>query len=160
GVAVGKLQLSAAIRVERPAAAREALAGWADERWFHQVVARSAAGALRRQADLPEALEAGPAAPAGGAGESWRIHFHVPLFAEQLDEQGLLLTTRPDLERVLSLAGDPALTPHLEIETYSWAMIPPARRAALGAATLLDCLEREFTWVLERLAVAPGRGRG
>jgi hypothetical protein len=34
-------------------------------------------------------------------------------------------------------------------------MIPPARRAALGAPTLLACLEREFAWVLDGLGVAP-----
>jgi hypothetical protein len=60
-------------------------------------------GALARQPDLPEALAA--AAGAGpGAAHEWRIHFHVPLFAQRLDEQGLLLTTQPDLERVLRLA--------------------------------------------------------
>jgi len=157
GIAIGKLQLSSAIRVERPAEARVALAPWADERWFHQVVARQAGGALARQPDLPEALAA--AAGAGpGAAHEWRIHFHVPLFAQRLDEQGLLLTTQPDLERVLRLAADGTLTPHLEIETYSWSMIPPALREQMGAPTLLDCLEREFGWVLERLAVAPHRG--
>ena len=154
GIAVGKLQLSSAIRVERPAAARAALAAWADERWFHQVVARSAGGALRRQADLPEALAAASAEDPA-ARDEWRIHFHVPLFAPRLDEQGLLLTTQPDLERVVRLAADGALTPHLEIETYSWSMIPPAVRERMGAPTLLDCLEREFGWVLDRLAVAP-----
>ena len=157
GVAIGKLQLSSAIRVERPAAALAALADWADERWFHQVVARSSGGALERQPDLPEAL-ASAAQSAPAAGDEWRIHFHVPLFAERLDAQGLLLTTQPDLERVLRLAADGTLTPHLEIETYSWSMIPPALRERMGAPTLLDCLEREFGWVLDRLAVAPRAG--
>lgn len=160
GIAVGKLQLSSAIRVERPDAARAALQGWADERWFHQVVARAADGRVRRQPDLPEALAEplsnaltdAPTTPQDSSTrEAWRIHFHVPLFATQLDEQGLLLTTQPDLQRLLQLAADPALTPHLEIETYSWSMIPSARRAALGVPTLLDCLEREFAWVLDRL---------
>lgn len=159
GIAIGKLQLSSAIRVERPAAARAALAAWADERWFHQVVMRQAGGALARQPDLPEALAAADGAGSGAAAHAeWRVHFHVPLFAQRLDEQGLLLTTQPDLERVLRLAADGALTPHLEIETYSWSMIPPALRERMGAPTLLDCLEREFVWVLERLAVAPHRG--
>lgn len=154
GIAVGKLQLSSAIRVERPAAARAALLPWVDERWLHQVVVRSADGALLRQPDLPQALA--PTTDQQSGGESWRIHFHVPLFAGQLDDQGLLLTTQPDLQRLLQLAADPSLTPHLEIETYSWGQIPPARRAALGAPTLLDCLEQEFAWVLDRLVAQAG----
>jgi len=157
GVAVGKVQLSSAIRVERPDAARAALGAWADERWFHQVVARAPDGALRREPDLPEALARAADPAPSPRGESWRIHFHVPLFAGALDDEGLLETTQPDLSALLPLVSDPGLTRHLEIETYSWSMIPPARRAALGAPTLLACLEREFAWVLDGLGVAPRR---
>ena len=40
------------------------------------------------------------------------------------------------------------VTRHLEIETYTFSALPPGRRLALGAETLLDCLEQEFRWVL------------
>jgi hypothetical protein len=153
GVSIAKVQLSSALAVSAPRAAQQALTGFADERWFHQVVERAPDGSLRRFADLPEALASlvGPASgPSDGrAAGAWRIHFHVPLFAAQLDEQGLLGTTRADLQALLA---EPLDAPHLEIETYSFDMIPAARRARLGAATLLECLEQEFAWVLEQLA--------
>lgn len=149
GVPVAKVQLSSAIRVTDPARHVAALRPWAEDRWFHQVVARDADGNIERIADLSDALA--DAAIAERAAE-WRIHFHVPLFAETLDEEGGLGTTRADLAALLALAADPAVTPHLEIETYSFAMIPAERRAALGADTLTRCLEREFAWVLDQIS--------
>jgi sugar phosphate isomerase/epimerase len=145
GVAIGKVQLSSAIRVPDPAGAVEALRPWAEDRWLHQVVGRMQDGRTVRRADLPEAL----ADPAALQAAEWRVHFHVPLYTDRLDEAGRLRTTRPDLARLLEVLADPSTSPHLEIETYSYAMIPAALRAAWGAATLLDCLEREYDWVLK-----------
>ncbi len=177
GIAIAKVQLSSALRLREPARHSGVLRPFAEDRWFHQVVARGADGALRRLADLPEALaEAGanataasraaPAAPRAAPGgrpgappreeggqrdEEWRIHYHVPLFAETLDADGVLATTQPELDALLSLVHDPAVTSHLEIETYSFSMIPAERRAALGVPTVGACLQREFEWVLGRL---------
>jgi sugar phosphate isomerase/epimerase len=148
GVPIAKVQLSSALRLADPARNAAALAPFADDRWFHQVVARSPGGALRRIADLPEALADAP----GTLDAEWRVHFHVPLFADQMDDRGALRTTREDLAALLALVHDPAVTSHLEIETYSFSMIPASRREALGAPTLGDCLQREFEWVLGQLA--------
>ena len=148
GVPIAKVQLSSALRLSEPARHAAALAPFADDRWFHQVVARAPDGGLRRIADLHEALEQAPGTRDG----EWRVHFHVPLFADRMDERGALTTTRADLAALLALVHDPAVTAHLEIETYSFAMIPAARREALGAPTLGDCLLREFEWVLGQLA--------
>src|SRR5262249_7011101 len=76
GVPIAKVQLSSALRLAEPARNAAALAPFADDRWFHQVVARSADGTLRRIADLPEALAEAP----GTRDPEWRVHFHVPLF--------------------------------------------------------------------------------
>jgi sugar phosphate isomerase/epimerase len=149
GVPIAKVQLSSAIRVADPARHLAALQPWAEDRWFHQVVARGTDGSLERIADLGEAL--GDEDAAGRAAE-WRIHFHVPLFAQSLDEAGGLGTTQDDLAALLALVADASVTPHLEIETYSFAMIPADRRAALGADTLAACLEHEFAWVLDQLS--------
>jgi sugar phosphate isomerase/epimerase len=143
-VPIAKVQLSSAIRVEQPARALDLLAPWAEDRWFHQVVVRQGDGSLRRLSDLAEAL-ADERAPEEGP---WRVHFHVPIFAERLDEEGRLGTTRADLQDLLDGCDDVA---HLEIETYSYSMIPSDRRRALGLATLQECLLREFGWALERV---------
>lgn len=149
GVPVAKAQLSAALVLRDPARYAELLRPWAEDRWFHQVVARAADGSLTRLSDLPEALAPG-APPALRAAAEWRVHFHVPLFAEQLDGDGALRSTQPEL-RALLACPELADVPHLEIETYSFAMIPAVRRDALGATTLLDALQREVEWVLERV---------
>ncbi len=164
GITIAKVQLSSALVVPDPVAAAERLRAFAEDRWFHQVIEQRADGSLRRIADLPEALDELDAlrhgdADAGGAAQTgagvavgpWRIHFHVPIFAEQLDDEGLLLTTRPWLEQLLAEVGDAEVTPHLEIETYSFELIPPDRRATLGTVELLDALEAEYRWVLAQL---------
>lgn len=145
GVFVGKLQLSSALAVERPARAAAALRPWADDRWFHQVVARLPDGALVRWPDLGAALDD----PRALAAPSWRVHFHVPIFAERLDASIALGTTRADLLRALEHAIGPQGPPHLEIETYSFELIPRARREELGAVELLDALALEFDFVLD-----------
>ncbi|HTE06964.1 MAG TPA: metabolite traffic protein EboE [Planctomycetota bacterium] len=156
GIPIAKVQLSSALSVPAPARHAAALARYAEDRWFHQVVARAPDGALQRWPDLPEALDALRGGAGHGERDDWRIHFHVPLFAERLGERGELGTTRGDLAEVLACVASGELTPHLEIETYSYALIPPDERAALGAGTLLECLEREFDWVLAELAAARG----
>jgi sugar phosphate isomerase/epimerase len=152
GVPVAKVQLSAALVLRDPARNAELLRPWAEDRWFHQVVARGRDGALVRLSDLPEALA--PDAPAAVRNaEEWRVHFHVPLFAARFDDDGALRSTQPEL---LELLARPELAdvPHLEIETYSFEMLPPDRRAALGVPTLLDGLQRELLFVLDALAAA------
>ena len=71
--------------------------------------------------------------------------------------RGRLRSTQPELRAFLA-CPELAEVPHLEIETYSFAMIPAERRAALGATSLLDALQREVEWVLERLAGAGPAG--
>jgi sugar phosphate isomerase/epimerase len=144
GVPIAKVQLSCAIVSAVANGRRERLAPFAEDRWFHQVILRGDDGALRRLADLSEALDDESAL----AADEWRVHFHVPLFAEQLDDEGLLTTTRPDLERLIELIQSTGVTDQLEIETYSFGVLPLERREALGAVSLLDCLEQEFRWVL------------
>ena len=40
------------------------------------------------------------------------------------------------------------MTHHLEIETYSFGLIPDERRSQMGALELIEGLEKEFAWVL------------
>jgi len=140
GVPVHKLQLSSALRIARvDAAARAALTAFDEPTYLHQVVARRGMD-LTRFSDLPEALGRGSAAD----GEEWRVHFHVPIFVDTLPEFG---TTQDFLSQVLALHQEAPISPHLEVETYTWGVLPEAlTRDGLEAA-----VARELTWVKERL---------
>jgi sugar phosphate isomerase/epimerase len=146
GIRVGKVQVSAGLRVRMDPGDRallDALRPFAEGVYLHQVVERRA-GRLVRYLDLPEALEA--AARNGGGLREWRIHFHVPLFREEL---GRFASTQDYLRGVLGLLRQEAHTPHLEVETYTWDVLPEAyRRESIVAA-----VARELRWVLAELGV-------
>lgn len=142
GIAIPKIQLSSALRLPRADGdARKLLAPFVDGVYLHQVVARNAMG-LTRYTDLDDAfasLESGPAEP-----PEWRVHFHVPVF---LDGVGALATTQPDLKAVLARQRRAPLTQHLEVETYTWGVLPPEKRSA----DLASDIAREVAWVKQAL---------
>jgi hypothetical protein len=115
-----KTQVSAALEVTDPAEAADALAGYVEPRFLHQT--RSAAG--QAYDDLPEAL-----LEAAAATSPWRIHFHVPVHAEALPP---FRSTTPVLRAGLrALVGGPvARCDHLEVETYTWGVLPAQYRPA------------------------------
>ena len=151
GGRLGKIQYSSALTLANPGAnaeGRRALLALDEPRYLHQVTGRGEAGLVRAD-DLPEvagALEGGDASSWLGC-EEWRCHFHVPVDLEALPGLG---TTRAHAEAVLELAlRDPAAWEeeelHVEIETYTWDVLPaPAR----GAGDLVDGLEREYRAVI------------
>ena len=128
GIRVGKAQLSAALIV--PADAHDELRPFADPVYLHQVTER---GSHRSWPDLPEALAD------NGGGEEWRVHFHVPIFVERY---GALRSSQDHLERCIRRVR----TSHLEIETYTWDVLPPELKASS-----IDSIAREYEWVLDVL---------
>lgn len=143
GIPIHKVQLSAALRIARvDDAARARIAAFRDAVYLHQTVARAANGSMRRFVDLPQALEG-----ADGQDEEWRVHFHVPVFAEP---EPPLDSTRGALERLLAIHRRRPVAPHLEVETYTWNVLP-AEACGAGAMSVVDGIERELRWVLERL---------
>ena len=141
GIAIGKLQLSSALRVASlDAESARQLAAFDEPVYLHQVVERSN-GALRRFVDLPQAL----AGSATATGAEWRVHFHVPVFLEQMTHFG---TTQSFLAEILALHRADPISPHLEVETYTWDVLPAAyRNVGLSAA-----IARELNWVKAQLA--------
>ncbi len=140
GIRIVKVQLSSALRVVDPgdAAGRAFLEPFAEDTYLHQVVRRSDAG-LVRHTDLPEALRAArdrPCAP----GEEWRVHFHVPVF---LAHAGQLQTTQPYLAELLDLLRRETVCRYLEVETYTWDVLPPEFREDDVAVAIA----RELAWV-------------
>ena len=141
GVPVHKLQLSAALRVPVVTPEARAALGAYDERvYLHQVVSRRD-GRLDRLHDLAPALARG----ADADGEEWRVHFHVPLFVSDL---GPFRTTQDFLAEILALHRRAPISAHLEVETYTWDVLPAAVR---GGRVEKD-VARELRWVLDRLA--------
>ena len=145
GIAVGKLQISSALKAPLgDPAARQALAErlrpFAEGTYLHQVIERRRDGSLHRHADLGDALRCinDPMAA------EWRVHFHVPVFAA---ECGGLSTTQAELRETLDLLLHRPFCTHLEIETYTWEVLPPALRLDLQRS-----LRREYDWVLGALA--------
>ncbi|MDD9945216.1 MAG: metabolite traffic protein EboE [Myxococcales bacterium] len=141
-IQIAKLQLSSALRIEHMTnGTREALLPYLDRVYLHQVVERLGSG-FNRYADLCEALE-------HHAWQSedaeWRVHFHVPVFLEQMKRFG---STRGFLQEMLALQRQRRLTHHLEVETYTWDVLPDE----MQATGLTTSIERELRFCLSELS--------
>lgn len=139
GIAVPKIQLSAGLRLPEATPERlERLGDFADEVYLHQTVVQSG-GALHRYLDLPEALARAPR-----AGAEWRVHFHVPIFLREL---GAFESTQQDLLPLLDELARAEPCPHLEVETYTWDVLPEALRDV----PVESAIARELDFVSKRL---------
>ena len=142
GIAVPKIQLSSALKLPRIGPeTRGLLEPFDDGVYLHQVVERNEDG-LRRYADLDEAF----ATLASGDLREWRVHFHVPVF---LEECGAFATTQSYLKTILTQHRRRAITTHLEVETYTWGVLPQAKRQE----SLAGEIAREIQWVKRQLGV-------
>ena len=136
GIAIGKVQLSSALKircVDSEIVTR--IAPFDEPVYLHQVVARQGTR-LTRYLDLPDALDDVAHTPSG---TEWRIHFHVPVFLEELEE---FSTTQDFLREILAIHRGAPISQHLEVETYTWDVLPESlRNVSLGAA-----IARELNW--------------
>lgn len=144
GIRISKLHLSSALTLRPGAEALTRLQDFQEDTYLHQVVVRDGAARLRRFRDLPEALAAAEAEP-GAVGEEWRVHFHIPLHSEP---ESVFGTTADHLAGVLDvLAENRGICKHLEMETYTWEVMPQA----MHSPDVVDQLEREYIWTLGEL---------
>ena len=121
-IRINKVHLSCAIELPDPtdAAQRDALAAYVEPRYLHQSFAQSPDRSVHSQPDLTRELCDTPPQPFADA-RRWRVHYHVPVDADRI---GPLRTTRPDLSRALAAVKSLPYAPHLEVETYTWAVLP------------------------------------
>ncbi len=139
GIRISKLHLSAAMKMEPTETVRAQLEAFKEDVYLHQVIERLPDGTLARHRDLDVAL-----AEKGNA-EEWRIHFHVPLHSPEVD---WFASTRDHIGGVLDLLrADPALCSHLEMETYTWEVLP----GDLKNCDVVDQLVGEYEWTLAEL---------
>jgi hypothetical protein len=146
GIKISKIHLSSALKVRPTAAAREELQKFSDNVYLHQVVVCQSDGQRFIYRDLPDALAGEPPASEDEVPDSeWRIHFHVPLHAPVAPP---LENTSDHLLGVLDLlAENPALCSHLEMETYTWEVLPPE----LKSQSVVEQLAGEYEWTLAQL---------
>ena len=143
GIKISKLHLSSALKVKPTPESRTALAAFADDTYLHQVVVQRADGTREIYRDLDDALACEPRHTAPGT--EWRIHFHVPLHAEPM--AGFENTADHLVGAMDILQANPGLCSHLEMETYTWEVLPPE----LKSQDVVEQLTAEYRWTLDRL---------
>ena len=142
GIKIGKIQLSSAIKIDIPTDIRrrqlilEKISPFAESTYLHQVIARNCNSTFKHYPDLSTALSQFLITEA----QEWRTHFHVPLFIRNYQ---LFESTQEHLEKLLQLLPNHCLTHHLEIETYTWEILPSEMKL-----DILTSIEREYQWVL------------
>ncbi|MGH2852167.1 MAG: metabolite traffic protein EboE, partial [Solirubrobacteraceae bacterium] len=142
GVPVFKLQEAAAVHVaDVTAETVELLERYVDTVYLTQTVERRD-GELRRFVHLEEAIAAWREDPSPG--REWRVHFHVPVFLEELGE---LRSTRFAIEDALAFHRSHEVSRQLEIETYTWDVLP----AELKHGDIVEYVAQELEWVRSQL---------
>jgi sugar phosphate isomerase/epimerase len=136
GIAIGKVQLSSALRIAAvDAASPDQLRPFDEPVYLHQVIQRDG-DTLTRYRDLPDALEQAATA----IGSEWRVHFHVPVFLDRLKDFD---TTQDFLREILAIHRSSPISAHLEVETYTWDVLPDRYRNV----GLSEAIARELNWV-------------
>lgn len=141
GIRISKVQLSAALQAPATAEICAALAPFAEPVYLHQVKGHAASGAQFAWFDLPTALEE---IPGFTDLDEVRVHFHVPLFFTGNGPIGSTAgTLTPEFFQELRAGA----CPHLEIETYTFDVLPPE----VHPGDIVESIAREYAWVLGRL---------
>ncbi|MSU59261.1 MAG: hypothetical protein EXS35_14020 [Pedosphaera sp.] len=164
-IKLSKIHLSNALRVTPTPEVREALRAFADDIYLHQTVVRREDGSRVIYRDLGDALACEPLAVEDGQSpiadrqtdadsphsalrtphSEWRIHFHIPLHSPPTELFG---NTADHLLQTLDvLAANPALCSHLEMETYTWEVLPEEMKNR----SVVDQLVSEYEWTLAAL---------
>lgn len=141
-IPVFKLQEAAAVQVPKvtPAAVNE-LRRWAESVYLTQTIEKKD-GKLTRFLNLEDAIAAWEKDPSGE--REWRIHFHVPVFLETLSEH--FRTTRFAIAEALAFHKARPLSAQLEIETYTWDVLPKH----LKTGDIVDYVTLELEWVMSQ----------
>jgi len=143
GIKTGKIQISAALKSPMPEIIEdrknfiEAFQKFNEPVYLHQVIARKKDGNLLSYPDLNVAIDDALNPDV----KEWRAHYHVPLF---VSSYGVLQSTQQDIEKVLSIHDQSMFTFHLEIETYTWEVLPEGMRLPIA-----DSIIREIQWVID-----------
>jgi hypothetical protein len=143
-IPVGKIQISSALRIDLRTQEAEKIAElqkYQEPVYLHQVKALRKDGSYQEFKDLDEAF----AAYTPNTYDEWRVHFHVPLF---LETYGLLGSTQKEIRETLAIQKASSFTNHLEIETYTWGVLPPAFQVPMA-----ESISREIKTITDLLGL-------
>ena len=146
GIRIYKFQISSALRIRFSSGDRnteQALAPFAEDTYLHQVVEDGPRG-LVRYTDLPEALAAEKSLTQSEAPREWRVHFHIPIFMDRMKDFG---TSQDYLVRLIDLIKKGNECPCLEVETYTWDVLPSEYRNV----EVSTAIARGLRWVRDEI---------
>ncbi|MFD0797112.1 metabolite traffic protein EboE [Maribacter chungangensis] len=139
-IKTGKIQVSAALKILFNGSNEDAvwslLSQFNEPTYLHQVTEKRDDAVITYN-DLPVVLEK------KGSFKELRAHFHVPIFLEAF---GALSSTQDHILKTLEFLKKEAITQHLEIETYTWDVLPTDLKEDLTPSII-----REINWLKERL---------
>lgn len=145
GIRISKVHLSNALEIDLSnPKSLEAIRAFDEPTYLHQVITKDTENNVLRYKDLPEALtqlttkKLQSMVPAKA-----RIHFHIPLYDNPAPPLG---STRDHAENTLTyLKANPAICPHVEMETYTWGVLPNSLQLPIE-----DQLTKEYLWTLKQ----------
>ncbi|MFM6980193.1 MAG: metabolite traffic protein EboE [Micrococcales bacterium] len=141
GIPIFKLQAAASLWVEQLTLDKlPALRRFTETIYLSQTSLKQD-GKITKFLNLGEALDAYEANPIAS---EMRTHFHVPVFLEEL---GPFRTTRFGVQDALRMHREAALSDHLEIETYTWDVLPDE----LKTGDIVEYVSRELEFVKNEL---------
>jgi hypothetical protein len=142
GVPVFKLQEAAALHIPQVTqSAVDTLKKYAKTIYLTQTLERQN-GKITKYLNVDDAIAAFEKSPGGE--REWRTHIHVPVF---IDDLGQFRTTRFAIEDALRFHKQKPLSRHLEVETYTWDMLPDSAKSN----DIVDYICRELEWVKGQL---------
>jgi len=140
GIGVGKIQVSSALKILFKEGDNEdiwdSLAQFNEPIYLHQVTEK-VDGKVSTVTDLPQILKERKAAT------ELRAHFHVPIFLERYEQ---LYATQDQILKVLEYLRKDQFSDKLEIETYTWDVLPTDLKLELSESII-----REINWLRNKL---------
>jgi hypothetical protein len=141
GIPIFKLQEAAALRVDQvDAEIVTELKKYTGTIYLSQTT-ELRNGVITRYLNLEDAIAAWESDPGP---REWRTHFHVPVFLQDL---GPFQTTRSGIDDALRIHARTPLSTHLEIETYTWDVLPEH----LKTGDITEYVVRELEYVRDEL---------
>ena len=140
-IRISKVHLSNALSIDlQNPSALVAMRQFDEPTYLHQVMIKDATGTIYRHRDIPEFFESAGQfqAPAEA-----RVHFHIPLYDHPAPPLG---STRDHAEAAINyLKNHPDTCLHLEMETYTWGVLPKELQLPIEQQ-----LTQEYLWTLKQ----------